>query len=209
MSAQAPTASVRTLFFDVFGTLMEWRTSVAREAERILAPLGHNLDWLAFAVAWRAEYHPIMDEVREALADLNLAWHRLEAWPEVSAAMARLKKKFWIAPCSNGNISLGVDLARRNNLSWDAILGFDVAHNYKPDPVVYLTACDAFSLAPAQFMMVAAHGRDLAAAAKCNLSTAHIARIDEYGPNTGEAAPTVPVDIAGKDLADVADQLGV
>jgi 2-haloacid dehalogenase len=239
MPAPAPIADVKALFFDVFGTLMEWRTSVAREAERILAPLGYSLDWLAFAEAWRAEYHPSMDEVRagrlpftkldvlhrknlerilprfgvqglgeDVLADLNLAWHRLDAWPEVPAAMARLKKKFWIAPCSNGNISLGVDLARRNNLPWDAILGSDVARNYKPEPEVYLAACDAFSLAPAQCMMVAAHSRDLAAASKCGLRTAHIARIDEYGPNTGEAAPSVPVDIAARDLADVADQLG-
>ena len=49
---------VRAMFFDVFGTLVDWRTSVAREAERILGPLGHDLDWLAFADAWRGEYQP-------------------------------------------------------------------------------------------------------------------------------------------------------
>ena len=41
------------------------------------------------------------------------------------------------------------------------------------------------------------------------LRTAHTARPDEYGPSTGEAAPTVPVDYAAKDLSDLADQLGV
>ena len=55
---------VRAMFFDVFGTLVDWRTSVAREAERILGPLGHRLDWLAFADAWRGEYQPGMEEVR-------------------------------------------------------------------------------------------------------------------------------------------------
>ena len=30
----------------------------------------------------------------EVLDDLNLVWHRLDAWPDVPAAMARLKKKF-------------------------------------------------------------------------------------------------------------------
>ncbi len=58
-----PTA-VRALFFDVFGTLVDWRTSIAREAQRILAPLGHSHDWSAFADAWRGEYQPAMDEVR-------------------------------------------------------------------------------------------------------------------------------------------------
>ena len=124
------------------------------------------------------------------------------------AALARLKRKFKIAPCSNGNISLMVDLARRNDLPWDAILGAEVAGDYKPKPHVYLAACEALDLKPAQCMMVAAHSRDLAAAAKCGLRTGHIARPNEFGPGTGEMAPTVPVDVAGKDLGDLASKLG-
>jgi 2-haloacid dehalogenase len=54
----------KALFFDVFGTLVDWRTSIAREAEIALKPLGSKLDWLAFADAWRDEYQPAMDEVR-------------------------------------------------------------------------------------------------------------------------------------------------
>ena len=54
----------KALFFDVFGTLVDWRTSIAREAEAILKPLGHSLDWLAFADAWRGEYQPAMEEIR-------------------------------------------------------------------------------------------------------------------------------------------------
>jgi 2-haloacid dehalogenase len=166
---------VKAFLFDVFGTLVDWRSGVAREAERLLAPLCYTLDWLAFADAWRREYQPAMEEVRAgripfckldalhrynlerilprfevknvpepALADLNLAWHRLDAWPDVSAGLSRLKRKFLIAPVSNGNISLMVDLARRNDLPWDAILGAEVAGDYKPKPRVYLAACEAF-----------------------------------------------------------------
>jgi 2-haloacid dehalogenase len=230
---------VQALFFDVFGTLMDWRSSVAREAERILGTLGYGLDWLAFADAWRGEYQPGMEEVRagripfskldvlhrhnlvrclprfgldglsdEVIDDLTLVWHRLDAWPDVPAALGRLKRKFKVAPCSNGNISLMVDLARRNNMTWDAILGSEIAGDYKPKPRVYLAACAALDLAPAQCMMVAAHSRDLKAASQCGLRTAHLARVNEYGPNTGEPAPTVPVDFAAKDLADLADKLG-
>ena len=236
--------AVRALFFDVFGTLVDWRTSVAREAERILRPQGFSLDWAAFADTWRGEYQPGMEEVRsgrlpfskldvlhrrnlerflprflprsglqnlpeEVLHELTLAWHRLDAWPDVPVALARLKRKFMIAPVSNGNISLMVDLARRNNFPWDAILGAEVAGDYKPKPGVYLAACTALDLAPEQCMMVAAHSNDLAAAAKCGLRTGHIARPDEYGPNTGERAPTVPVDFIGADLAELASKLGV
>ncbi len=231
--------SVQALFFDIFGTLMDWRSSIAREAEKALAPQGHQLDWIAFADAWRGEYQPAMEEVRAgrlpfckldilhrhnlervlprfgisgvgetALSDLNLAWHRLDAWPDVARGMARLRKKFLLAPCSNGNISIMVDLARRNGIVWDAILGSEIAGDFKPKPRVYLAACEAFNLPPSQCMMVAAHSRDLAAAAANGLRTAHVARPDEYGPATGERGPTVEVDVAAGDLEDLAAKLG-
>jgi 2-haloacid dehalogenase len=226
------------MFFDVFGTLVDWRTSVAREAQRVLEPLGHNLDWMAFADAWRGEYQPGMEEVRaghvpfskldvlhrhnlerfiprlglrdlpdKVLHELTFAWHRLDAWPDVTAALKQLKKNFLLAPVSNGNISLMVDLARRNDFPWDAILGAEVAGDYKPKPRVYLAACEAFDLKPAQCMMVAAHSSDLAAAAACGLRTGHIARPNEHGAGTGETAPSVPVDMAGADLLDLAKKL--
>jgi len=240
MPAEDPNLGVRALFFDVFGTLVDWRTSIAREAERILHPQGFSLPWTDFADAWRGEYQPGMEEVRSGripfskldvlhrrnlerflprfgienlpeatLRELTLAWHRLDAWPDVPAALARLKTKFIIAPVSNGNISLMVDLARHNKFPWDAILGAEVAGDYKPKPGVYLAACAAVDFAPAQCMMVAAHSNDLAAAAKVGLRTAHTARPGEYGPNTGEGAPTVPVDFMAKDLGDLAVKLGV
>ena len=56
--------ALKALFFDVFGTLVDWRSCVAREAERLLAPKGIALDWLAFADAWRGEYQTGMEEVR-------------------------------------------------------------------------------------------------------------------------------------------------
>ena len=239
MPIEAPILGVRALFFDVFGSMVDWRSSVAREADRILGALGYELDWLALADAWRGEYQPGMEQVRagrqpfakldvlhrqglqrllprfglqnlsdEVLDDLTRVWHRLDAWPDVAAALARLKRKFWLAPVSNGNISLMVDLARRNNFPWDAILGAEIARDYKRKPGVYLAACAAFDLEPVQCMMVAAHSDDLAAAAALGLRTAHTARVNEYGPNTGEAAPTVKTDFAAKNLADLADKLG-
>ena len=81
-----------------------------------------------------------------------------------------------------------VDIARRNGLPWDAILGAEIAGDFKPKPRVYLASAAAFDLAPAECMMVAAHSNDLKAAAALGLLTAHIARPDEYGPGTGEAS---------------------
>jgi 2-haloacid dehalogenase len=231
--------SAAALFFDVFGTLVDFRAGVAREAELILKPLGIELDWLAFADAWRDEYQPAMEEVRagriafckldllhrrnldrilprfgisglaeDAARNLNLAWHRLHAWPDVPRGLARLKARFMLAPLSNGNISLQVDLARRNNFPWDAILGAETAGDYKPKPRVYLSACEAFDLPPGACMMVAAHTNDLLAAAKCGLRTAHIARPNERGAGRGEAQPRAPVDVAASSLEDLAAKLG-
>ncbi|HTP47778.1 MAG TPA: haloacid dehalogenase type II [Casimicrobiaceae bacterium] len=229
---------IKALLFDVFGTLVDWRTSIAREARTILAARGAAIDWLAFADAWRAEYQPAMDEVRSGrlpftkldalhrrnldavlpafgLAELdeatrvaiNLAWHRLDAWPDVPEGLSRLRARFRIAPCSNGNVSTMVDLARRNGFPWDAILGAEYARDYKPKPVVYLSAAAAFDCLPAETMMVAAHSYDLAAAAALGLRTAFIARPDEDGPGKSESRASVPVDFSAPSLTALADQL--
>jgi 2-haloacid dehalogenase len=231
--------TLSALFFDVFGTLVDWRSSLAREAKSQLAPLGHELDWSAFAKAWRAEYQPSMEEVRsgrrgfvkldelhrenlerilprfglrglsdEQRAALNRAWHRLDAWPDVPGAMRRLYVKYRLAPVSNGNISIMVDLARHNRFSWDTVLGAEIARDYKPNARAYLASAEALDLDPASCLMVASHSSDLAAAAKCGLKTAHVARPDEHGPGTGEAKPRVEVDHAARDLTDLADILG-
>ena len=232
-------SSVKALFFDVFGTVVDWRTSIARESETILKPKGYSLDWLAFADAWRNEYQPAMEEVRTGvipfskldvlhrrnlerilprfkvsgldeatLNDFNRAWHRLDGWPDAAPGLQRLHKKFLIAPVSNGNISLMVDLARRNGFPWDAILGAEIAGDYKPKPRVYLRAAEAFDCAPHECIMVAAHSGDLAAAAATGLKTAHIARPNEKGPGKGETRPMVPVDIAAADIVALAEALG-
>jgi 2-haloacid dehalogenase len=231
---QPPLAAVKALFFDVFGTLVDWRTSIAREARAVLEPLGHRADWLAFADAWRDEYQQVrtgripfskLDVLHrhnlarvlprfdiaglseEVTAHLNRAWHRLDGWSDVAPGLHQLKRKFMLAPVSNGNISLMVDLARRNGFPWDAILGAEIAGDYKPKPRVYLAAAEALDLAPAACMMVAAHTSDLSHAAACGLRTAHVARPNEKGPGRGEAAPSAPVDIAVASLMELADRL--
>ena len=107
------------------------------------------------------------------------------------------------------SISLMVDLARRNHLPWDAILGAEIAGDYKPKPRVYLASCEAFDVKPAECMMVAAHTKDLMAAAALGLRTGHIARPNEHGPGRGETAPSDKVDFAAQSLEDLAGQLGV
>jgi 2-haloacid dehalogenase len=231
---------VKALVFDMFGTVLDWRTSVARETEALLRPRGYHLNWLAFADAWRNEYDPSMAPIREGKRpfvildvlhrenlervlpkfgvanlpdaithDLTLAWHRLDGWPDATPGMAALGRHFLLAPCSNGNIAMMEDVAKRNDIRFDAILGAEPARDYKTKPRVYLHAAEALDLAPQELMMVcaASHGADLAAAAAQGLRTAAIARPHESGPGKGASVPSVPVDIIAADLIDLAAKL--
>lgn len=229
----------RALIFDVFGTLVDWRSGVAREAERVLAVVRPGLDGGAFAEEWRARYQPGMEPIRRgerpfvdldtlhaeslegglarhgiadlapaARRELVLAWHRLDAWPEVPAALARLSERYLLAPCSNAHVAMAVAHARRNRFPWDAVLGAGFSRDYKPKANVYREAVAALGCEPGEVVMVAVHSSDLAAAAACGLRTAHVARPLERGPaGGGETAPSVPVDLAAADLGDLARQL--
>lgn len=239
----AELAGVRALVFDVFGTVVDWRGGVAREAAPFLARYAPGRDPAAFADAWRRRYQPGMEEVRsgrraftpldvlhrenlEALLPefgidsagvpaseldaLNLAWHRLDPWPDAVAGLTRLKTRFIIAPLSNGNVILMIDMAKRAGLPWDAILGAEVARAYKPTPEAYLRTAEILAMRPEEVCLVAAHNSDLAAARRCGLRTAFVPRPTEHGPGqTIDLAPEQDWDAVADDFEKLATQLGV
>jgi 2-haloacid dehalogenase len=236
-------ADVQALVFDVFGTVVDWRSGVARESAPFLARYAPGADPAGFADAWRRRYSPAMEEVRSGrrpfarldvlhredlaallpefgidpasvplaeLDALNLAWHRLDPWPDSVPGLTRLKPRFIIAPLSNGNIRLMLDMAKRACLPWDAILGAELAQAYKPSPDAYLRNTEALMLKPEQVCLVAAHNGDLAAARGCGLRTAFIPRPTEHGPDqTSDLGPEEDWDIIASDLVDLADRLGL
>lgn len=126
----------------------------------------------------------------------------------MSTGLARLRQQYLIAPVSNGNTALMCDLARRNDLRWDAILGADLARDFKPAPAVYLAAVEAFNLKPGECLMCAAHSGDLEAAAGNGLRTAFIARPEER-PGFCESAPQTPVDLVAHSTLELAVALGI
>ena len=66
--------SVRALTFDVFGTVVDWRSTVMREGEALGRAWGLRVDWAAFAEAWRDGYHPAMNRVRQG----ELPWKSID-----------------------------------------------------------------------------------------------------------------------------------
>jgi 2-haloacid dehalogenase len=217
---------MRALFFDVFGTCVDWRTSIRRELRERGLPEG-------LADEWRALYQPQLETVRsgarawvdldvlhrEALDrllsehgltvadpdELTRAWHRLDPWPDTVPGLTRLKERFIIAPCSNGHIAQGVNLAKHAGLPWDVILGAEIARAYKPQPEAYLASAAALKLEPRDITMVAAHNGDLQAAQALGFSTAFVPRPAEHGPEqTTDLEPEGDWDAVAHDLLDLA-----
>jgi 2-haloacid dehalogenase len=237
MSAPHPLAStVKVLAFDIFGTVVDWHGSIAREVDA----MGRGVGGSEFARAWRAGYKPAMARVmsgelgwtliddlhrmildgilprfgmedlsEEQRRELNRAWHRLDAWPDSVEGITRLKSKFTVCTLSNGNIGLLTNMAKRAGLPWDCVLSAEVFKAYKPSPATYQGVANVFDLSPAEVMMVAAHHDDLEGARKCGLQTAYIERPNEFGAShPKDVSPRTGNSLHCKSIAELAALLG-
>ena len=202
------TQDTKVLLFDVFGTVVDWHSSVAREVDR----LNLGVSGSEFALSWRKGYQPamqrvmsgelgwtlldglhrlILDEIlvqfkvtslsEQKKQHLNQVWHRLEPWPDSVEGLIRLKSRYMICTLSNGNLGLLANMAKNAGLPWDCILSAEIFEKYKPDPEMYLGAARVFDVSPDEVVMVAAHQNDLDGARNCGLRTAYIERPMEYG----------------------------
>jgi 2-haloacid dehalogenase len=139
----------------------------------------------------------------------NRVWHRLKPWPDSVAGLARLKKKFTIAPLSNGNVSLLTDMGKSAGLPWDLILSAELSRHYKTDREVYLSAAELLSIQPGELMMCAAHRNDLDAAAKLGLRTGFIHRPKEFATaDRADTAKPGDYDVVALDILDLAAKMG-
>jgi 2-haloacid dehalogenase len=224
--------AVRALVFDVFGTLVDWRSGIA-SAFRASGLAG---DPAELADAWRARYPPILAEVNEgsrpwgnfdelhlatldhllAERDLDLpvgerrrlvgAWHRLDPWPDVAAGLEALRRRHITATLSNGHMALLIDLIRHGDLRFDCVLSAELARIYKPAPEVYRTAASLLGMEAGELMLVAAHPWDLEGARGAGLRTGFVDRPLEYGP--GSAARADPdADESVADLLELSERL--
>ena len=209
---------IRVLLFDVFGTLVDWRSSLIGIAETAAGPGGPEADWAGVVDDWRRAYQPALDRVRqgagwrdldslqhETLRDvlgrrgivlsdtgtetLVRGWRRLRAWPDSREGLDRLRRKHVTATLSNGHVALLADLLKFAGLRVDAVLSAQLAASYKPDAKVDLNALHLLECPPQDAGMVAAHASDLAAAAALGLRPIFIRRPLEWGPGAPPAAP--------------------
>ncbi len=228
---------VRSLAFDIFGTVVDWRRTIVREGVQ----LGSSVDWGSFADEWMQGYRSQVERVRkgerpwanlDALLQetfeglvvkyklgklpakrvryLSEAWHRLRPWRDVLPGLARLSKRYTLGTLSNGNMILLTDMKRYSKLPWDCILSAELCERYKPEKEAYTLAASFLGPESTQVMYVASHKWDLTAAAQTvGLRTAFIPRPKEMpGIDPSELKPDPSYDINAKDLMDLATQLG-
>jgi len=208
-----PWGEARGLKVDWVAFADAWRSAYAPSMDRVRKG---ELPWTILDVLHRQSLDRLVGEfgitgLSEAELDhMNRVWHRLHPWPDSVAGLTRLKTRHIIAPLSNGNVALLVNLAKFAGLPWDMVFGSEISHHYKPDPEVYLGACSMLGLQPGQVMMAAAHNYDLGAARALGLRTGFFARPTEYGPNqTKDVKATSDWDVIATDIEDLARQMGV
>ncbi|HYV81137.1 MAG TPA: haloacid dehalogenase type II [Streptosporangiaceae bacterium] len=229
---------VRVLLFDVFGTLVDWRSSLIGIAETTAARAGQQADWAAVVDDWRRAYQPAMDRARqdaiwrdldslqrETLAgvlarhgvrlpavgqeSLVRGWRQLRPWPDSREGLDRLRRRHITATLSNGHLALLADLLKFADLRVDAVLSAQLAASYKPDAEVYRTALQLLECQPGEAGMVAAHPSDLEAAAALGLRPIFIRRPLEMGPGVPPADPPALAGLLEADgLIRLAETLG-
>jgi 2-haloacid dehalogenase len=227
-------SSLRVLLFDIFGTVVDWRSSMIGIAEAT----GAQGDWPAIVDDWRRAYQPALEKARQdpAWRDLDAVqrdtldeclerratplsgehketlvrgWRQLKPWPDSRDGLDRLRRGHVTATLSNGHIALLADLLKVGDLRFDAVLSAQLAASYKPDPAVYLTALELLECDPGDAGMVAAHAGDLRAAAAVGMRPLFIRRPLEWGPDGPvEQPPDLDGLVDAGSLTALADALG-
>ena len=226
---------IKVVSFDVFGTVVDWFGSIEREARALNLPVPADEFTLAWRVGYKPAmarvvsgeapwaliddiHFSILEEILERFGidnldesqkrHLNLAWHRLDPWPDSSPALHRLKRRFTTCTLSNGNLSLLEDLATHGDLPWSRILSAETFGTFKPDPRMYQGVAETFQVSPEQVLMVATHQDDLEAARAAGLRTAYVKRPLEYGPKSPSKQFSEDHDFLFEDLLDMAARFG-
>ena len=89
---------IKALTFDVFGTVVDWRSSIIAEMEEFGVEKNFNMDWAEFADAWRAMYQPAMSQVRNG----EIPWTNLDTLHRRS--LDQLIARFDFPPLTEGEL---------------------------------------------------------------------------------------------------------
>ena len=195
---------VKGLFFDVGGTVFDWKNTVREKIQELAEKRGNDIDSEAFANDWRGEMFKIHTRVRQgdlpwinsdemhlrALENMvgkypivagidgralvKATWHGLKAFSGAPEAIERLRSKYTVVVLTILSWESIVNSSKKANVQWDGILSCEFLGYYKPSLQSYQKATRLLGLKPAEAMMVAAHEGDLAAARAAGMYTAYV-----------------------------------
>ena len=200
-------AQERGVELDVPAFCFKWRR---RMFETVAQVRRGNLSWRN-----ADQIHlEVLDELGDGHPELNLrpadkrqlnsAWHCMDVWQDVPAALARLRERYIVSILTVLSLSIVVDSSRHAGIDWDAYLSCEFLGVYKPEPDAYQKAARLFGAEPAETLMVACHPPDLAAAQRAGLKAAYVKpKVWEMG-SEGDASG---FEIQAESYTDLADQL--
>lgn len=196
--------NVKALFFDVGGTVFDWKNTARENIQKLADQKGEPIDSEAFANEWRAEMFKVHTQVRQGnlpwmnadamhlRALVNMAtdypllnhidkeslvestWSHLQPFAGAPEAINRLRTKYTVVVLTILSWENIVCSSKRAQVQWDGILSCEFLGYYKPSLQAYLKAIQLLGLKPSEAMMVAAHEADLAAAQTVGLHTAYV-----------------------------------
>ncbi len=211
--------NVKGLFFDVGGTVFDWKNTAKENIQKLADEKGTSIDSDAFANTWRAEMFKVHTQVRQgnlpwmtadgmhlrALVNMTadyplldqidkaslveLTWSHLKPFAGAPLAINRLRNRYTVVVLTILSWENIVYSSKRAKVQWDGILSCEFLGYYKPSLQAYLKAAGLLGLEPSEAMMVAAHEGDLAAARAAGLHTAYVNVPEEDNMAEGFDAP--------------------
>lgn len=134
--------------------------------------------------------------------------HNLQCWPDFPPVLPKLREKFICASFTILSFRIIIDTARRNGLSWDAVISCEAIGKYKVLPESYQTAARFLQMEPSECCMVACHNFDLDAARAVGFKTAFVRRLDEWGAaGSPDPEPNPACDYIADDFEQLLEQV--
>jgi 2-haloacid dehalogenase len=224
-------ARIKVCMFDQYGTVVDMQTGLTAAAAPYLRSKGWAGDPRSFVTWWRRthfensmidallhrEHTPYreighrsvawvleragipytMDEVRHLVAQIET----LRPFPEVPAALARLKARFKIVVLSNGDPDMLETAKRHHGIPFDAVISVAVANAFKPHVATYTRAAEILGVPMPDVLFVANHNFDCVGAKAAGMHTAFIDRRRRPFGVTPHQPDLIVADM--KELADV------
>ena len=199
-------ASVKVCMFDQYGTVVDIQGGLTAVAAPFLAAKGWSGSPSSLVTWWRrthfensmidallhkahTPYREIgerslahvleragiaytMDEVRDLVAEIE----RLEPFPEVPAALARLQTRYRLVVLSNGDPDMLETAKPHHGIAFDAVISVAAANAFKPHVATYTKAAEIVGVAMHEVLFVANHAFDCIGAKAAGMRTAFIDR---------------------------------